>query len=231
MRGQNDAGDKPARPKVSIAELLTRVCHLFYGSNMSRPVDERLPDQLRSAIVQYLIRHGLTGLSLRPLAKALGCTPRVLLYHFGSKEKLLVDVLAHIRRQQSATYDRLEARSLTQACQIIWKRMSAPDSEPLFRLFFEAYGIALRYPRLYKDFLHDTIEHWLQLIAKELYCAGYNREEARAVATVVLAGLRGFMLDFCTTHDRKRLDGAVALWLRNLDSTLSAGKEAANTSC
>jgi AcrR family transcriptional regulator len=211
------------------SRLLTRLCHLFYRSLMSRPVDESLPDELRKAIIQYLIRHGLTGLSLRPLAKALGCTPRVLLYHFGSKEKLLVDVLAHIRQQQSATYEPLEAGNLTEACQNTWKHMSAPDSEPLFRLFFEAYGIALRYPQRYEAFLHGTIEHWLGLISGYLQGGGYERNEARAVATVVLAGLRGFMLDFCTTHDRKRLDRAVALWLRSVESTLTTRKEVSRT--
>ena len=104
--------------------------------------------------------------------------------------------------------------------------MSAPDSEPLFRLFFEAYGIALRSPRLYKAFLHDTIQNWLQLMTHELEGERYQCRQARAIATIVLAGLRGFMLDFCTTHDRKRVDEAVELWLRSLDSMLTTLKEA-----
>ena len=58
---------------------------------MSRPINEERPGELRNAIVHYLIKHGLNGLSLRPLAKALGCTPRVLLYHFGSKEKMVIE--------------------------------------------------------------------------------------------------------------------------------------------
>jgi len=193
---------------------------------MSRPVNEKRPRELRDAIVQYLIKHGLTGLSLRPLAKALGCTPSVLLYHFGSKEKMVIEVLVRVRQRQRATYNPVEATSFVESCQTIWKLMSAPDSEPLFRLFFETYGMALRHRRLYKVFLHATIEDWLRLMADELRREGYQRGEARAVATIVLAGLRGFMLDFCTTHDRKRLDRAVGLWLRSLDSILLTRKEA-----
>ena len=192
---------------------------------MSRPVDEKRPAELRSAIVQYLIKHGLNGLSLRPLAKALGCTPRVLLYHFGSKEKMVVEVLAQIRRGQRVDYSRIEETSFAEDYLAVWKRMSAPDSEPLFRLFFEAYGIALRRPRLYKAFLHHTIEDWLQLITDELESERYRCKQARAVATIVLAGLRGFMLDFCTTHDRKRLDESVELWLRSVDSMITTLKE------
>jgi hypothetical protein len=106
------------------------------------------------------------------------------------------------------------------------RQLSAPDSEPLFRLFFETYGTALRRPRLYKAFLHDTIEDWLQLMTDELGGERYQRKKARAIATIVLAGLQGFMLDFCATHDRKRVDQAVGLWLRSLDSMLTTHKEA-----
>jgi AcrR family transcriptional regulator len=146
----------------------------------------------------------------------------VLLYHFGSKEKMVIEVLAQIRDRQRVAYDRVPASSFGEACKTIWKRMSAPNSEPLFRLFFETYGMALRRPRLYKVFLHDTVEDWLREIADPLCREGYDRREARAFATIVLAGLRGFMLDFCTTHDRKRLDRAVGLWLGTLNTLLAA---------
>jgi AcrR family transcriptional regulator len=193
---------------------------------MSRTVNEKRPEELLEAVVQYLTRHGLTALSLRPLAKAVGSSPRVLLYYFGSKEKMVVRALAAVRQRQRAVYNQLPEASLGEACGAIWKHMSAPDSEPFFRLFFEAYGLALRRPQLYKDFLHSTIEDWLEFAANSLRRDGYASKEARAVATIVVAGLRGFILDFCATHDRRRLDRAVGLWLRALDSIPVAGKEA-----
>jgi AcrR family transcriptional regulator len=193
---------------------------------MSRTVNENRPEELRNAIVRYLIKHGLTELSLRPLAKAVGSSPRVLLYYFGSKEKMVIEVLAEIRQRQRASYGEVQATSFAEACQAIWKRMSAPDSEPLFRLFFEAYGMALRHPQLYKAFLRATVEDWLRLIADPLCREGHARREARAFATAVLAGLRGFMLDYCNTRDRKRLDHAVRLWLGTLEAMLPDPKEA-----
>ena len=42
----------------------------------------------------YVLEHGLEGLSLRPLAAALGTSPRMLLYDFESKERLVDEVLA-----------------------------------------------------------------------------------------------------------------------------------------
>lgn len=190
---------------------------------MSRTADLRRPQQLKIAIAKYLVRHGLASLSLRPLAKAVGSSPRGLLYHFGSKEKMIIEVVAELRRQQRVAYE-VEAKSFSEACQVIWRRMSAPHSEPFFRLFFEAYGIALRQPRLYKDFLHDTVEDWLRAIADPLCKEGQKASESRAFATVVIAGLRGFMLDYCATHDRRRVERALRLWLSRLDSMLPGGK-------
>lgn len=192
---------------------------------MSRPVDEKRPKELRDAIVKYLVKHGLHELSRWPLARALGCTPRVLLYHLGSREAI-VEVLAQVGQQQRATYAGAEGASFAESCQNIWKRMSAPDSEQVFRLFFETYGIVLRHPRLYKAFLHNTIEDWLQLATDGLCGKRHQRKQARTVATMALAALRGFMLDLCTTHDRKRVDQAVQFWLRSLDSLVRTRKGA-----
>lgn len=176
------------------------------------------------AIVGYLIQHGLADLSLRPLAKAVRSSPRGLLYHFGSKEKMVVEVLAEIRRRQQVTLGQIEAPTFAEACWQAWREMSSRVSEPLFRLFFEAYGIALRNPRLYDAFLRDTIEDWLRLVAEPLRREGCKGKDARAFATVILAGLRGFMLDLCTTHDRTRLNDAVRLWSRNLDALVPRRK-------
>jgi AcrR family transcriptional regulator len=193
---------------------------------VSRTADEKRPGELCIAIVQYLVRHGLADLSLRPLAKAVGSSPRVLLYYFGSKEKMVVKVLAEIRRCQRAAYAQMQADTFEDACRIVWRQMSAPASEPLFRLFFEAYGMALRHPKLYKNFLRSTIDDWLDFVTAPLHLEGYKPQQARAFATMVLAGLRGFMLDYCATGDRKRLDRAVDLWLRTLDRILLDLKEA-----
>jgi AcrR family transcriptional regulator len=212
-------------PIPDFASLLKQSFHLLYDLRMSRPVNEKRPEELREAIVRFLMKHGLADLSLRPLAKAVGSSPRVLLYYFGSKEKIVVEILAEVRRQQLASFGQIDAATFAEACQIVWKRMSAPDSEPIFRLFFEAYGMALRRPKQFKDFLRATVEDWLTLVAEPLVREGHTRRQARAFATVVLAGLRGFMLDYCNTGDRKRVDDAVGMWLDSLDSMLAAGKK------
>lgn len=191
---------------------------------MSRTVNKERPAELEDAILQYLMEHGISGLSLRPLARAVGSSPRVLLYYFGSKEKMVGKVIAAIRRRQRASFSKITGATYFEACQNVWKQMRAPASEPFFRLYFEVYGMALREPRRYKQFLHATVHDWLDLIGEELVVEGLEPADARIYASAILAGLRGFMLDFCVTHDRRRIDRAVDLWFSALSSSLPRRK-------
>lgn len=195
---------------------------------MSRTPNPRRPADLINKIVAYLTKHGLADLSLRPLAKAVGSSPRVLLYYFGSKERLVVSVLKELRGRQLADIDQITTPRFEEACIEVWDRISAPDSEPFFRLFFEAYGIALRRPRLYREFLESAIEDWLAMIAGPLRNEGFTASDADAFATLILGGLRGFMLDYCNTKDRKRVDSAVRMWASGLDDLLARCKRTAS---
>jgi AcrR family transcriptional regulator len=47
-------------------------------------------------LAAHVLEHGIAGLTLRPLARAVGTSDRMLLYHFGTKEKLLTELLDHI---------------------------------------------------------------------------------------------------------------------------------------
>lgn len=188
---------------------------------MTRSVDETRPEELLDAIVAYIARNGVVELSLRPLAKAVHSSPRVLLYYFGSKEKLVSKAVMRLRDRQRAGFGRMrEARyeRPSDACRAIWKQMSAPESEPAFKLSFEVYALALRHPKQFAEYLNSSVEDWLEFLSEPLMRKGHPKTQARAFATVVIAGFRGFMLDYCASHDRERVDRAVELWLRALDS-------------
>ncbi len=59
--------------------------------------DPRLPkNQLLSALGAYVLENGLAGASLRPLARAAGTSDRMLIYHLGTKERMVEAVIAHI---------------------------------------------------------------------------------------------------------------------------------------
>src|SRR5665213_3264159 len=99
-----------------------------------------------------------------------------------------------------------------------WKLMSAPEHERVFRLFFEVYGLALQAPERYAEFLRGAVDDWIGYLAATKLAEGYARREARAIATVLLAGYRGFLLDLLATRERTRVDRAVDLWIIALDA-------------
>jgi AcrR family transcriptional regulator len=182
---------------------------------VSRTADEARRALLLERAVDYVCRHGLTGLSLRPLAKAVGSSPRVLLYYFGSKENLVVELVRRGRARQRAMMANLKFTDLSprEISRALWREWSKPEWEPLTQLSFEIYSLALRDRARFPDFLESSVSEWLDALEGCTTLPGYTREQAHALGTLMIAGFRGFLLDLLATHDRARIDRAVDLWL------------------
>jgi AcrR family transcriptional regulator len=157
-----------------------------------------------------VLSHGVADLALRPLASALKTNARMLVYHFGSREGLMREILIGIRERGDA---RIQAwfqsgekpRSLSQFLRWYWKRVNAPQVRPAIRLIFELYALALRNPREYPGVLEDPIAYWQKLTKK----AGIASDADDAEATLLLAATRGLLLDLCATGDRARVGRAL----------------------
>jgi AcrR family transcriptional regulator len=186
---------------------------------VTRPVDSASRSQLLDRIVHYAFANGVASLSLRPLAKELGITPGLLLYHFGSKEDLTVEILKHAGDRQRALFASLrmsEDSAPVDVCNDVWRIIGAAESRPLFRLFFEVYGLALIDAKRFPKFFPGAINNWLDFLERPYVRDGLSPKDARVRATIVLAGFRGFLLDLCATGDRERVDLAVAAWIETL---------------
>lgn len=198
--------------------------------DVTRTANLERPEELLDRVADYLSANGVAELSLRPLSKAVGSSPRVLLYYFGSKEELVAKALMRLRERQRAIYRSMKTANFASpgdVCRAVWRHMSSPEYERLFRMSLEMFTMALRNPGRFSEFLHTSVEDWLEFLAAPLILKGYVASDARAHATVVMAGFRGFMLDYCASQDRKRVDHAVELWLRALDA-IPLRKENAN---
>ncbi len=187
---------------------------------MSRTVDERRRAELLERVLDYVAANGVTDLQLRPLAKAVGLSARALLYYFESKEALTVEVLARAGARQRKLFDRLprNADSYAETVGAAWAVMSAPKNQSIFRLFFEVYGLALQNRTRFPGFFERAVDGWLAYLEAPALRSGYAKHDARAIATVLLGGYRGFLLDLCATGDRKRLARAVEVWIVALDA-------------
>jgi AcrR family transcriptional regulator len=182
---------------------------------VSRTADERRRVELLERAVDYVCRNGLAELSLRPLAKAVKSSPRVLLYYFGSKENLVVEIVRRGRARQRAMMANLKLSDLSprEVSRSLWREWSKPEWEPLTQLSFEIYALALRDRERFPGYLDDSVHEWLSALEVCTMLPGYTRAKAQALGTLLIAGFRGFLLDLLATHERARVDHAVDLWL------------------
>jgi AcrR family transcriptional regulator len=177
--------------------------------------------ELLAGTASYLEQRGLAGLSLRPLATALGVSPRTLLYHFGSKEQLLTealnaspalnDAVGEFVASDAALFDRLRR---------IWARTAEPSSRQFLRLFFEVYAAALREQHRYASFLNGVVADWLSLLTPMLEREGLAPVEAATMATELLALHHGCALDLLATGDRTRVTAAYLAHVAELEARL-----------
>ncbi len=191
---------------------------------MARPLDEANRAQLIDRALEDVLTHGISSLSLRPLAKRIGVSAAALLYNFTSKEELIIAILKRAGDRQRALFETIrsqESATPYEVCREIWRVVSTPEIIPLFRLFFEVYGLALQDRERFPDFFAGAIERWLDFIAMPFARSGAKKSDSRLKATMLLAGFRGFMLDLCATEDYARVNGAVEVWLRSLHVVLT----------
>jgi len=159
---------------------------------------------------------GIADVSLRELAAALGTSHRMLIYHFGSKEGLFVEIVREAERQQLLAFADLfetSGGSRTDAARRFWQRITQPDLAPLERLFFEMYAQALNGRSHTARFLDGIVDSWIDPTVVLLRGEGLTEDEARAEARLGLAVVRGLLLDLLATGD---LDGVNAAYERYL---------------
>ncbi|MGR4064920.1 MAG: TetR family transcriptional regulator [Vulcanimicrobiaceae bacterium] len=183
---------------------------------MARTADEAHRAALLDRVVDYAQEHGIAELSLRPLAQAVGASPRTLLYYFNSKDEMLAEALGQARRRQQALFASLliaEDDSHGTVCREIWRMLSSDEARPVFRMFFEIYGIALHDRTRFPGFLERAVEEWLAFLERAPLRRGCDPRTARAIATVTLAIFRGLLLDLAATGDRERVDAAFEHWI------------------
>ena len=168
---------------------------------MARPVDPTRRAAVLAKAADYVLEQGLAGLSLRPLAKALGTSPRMLLYDFESKERLIHEVLAETRRREASLFE-AEVRTLED----VWAWIAAPEREPFLRLFFEVYVGGLG-----KDEAEPLVRDWLDVLR-----TSWHPPVDEATATLMVAVVRGLLLDRLATGDLRRTDEALRLFSAKL---------------
>jgi AcrR family transcriptional regulator len=167
----------------------------------------------------WVLAHGLADMSLRPLAEAVGSSPRVLLFLFGSKDGLVRALLARARADETALLDRARAAGGDLAAVLgqVWDWLAAPEHQSVLTLWIEAYGRSLSEPDgPWAGFAGQTVRDWLDMLAALQPPRRRRTAAGAAERTVVLAVLRGALLDLIATGDTARVTAAVRGYLQTL---------------
>jgi AcrR family transcriptional regulator len=174
---------------------------------------------LLSAAIRHLAERGLGGATLRGIASAIGTSHRMLIYHFGSRDGLLLAIVRAVEEEQRAAMAELAAdtgASTAELARRMWERVADPGLHPHARLFFELYGRALQGDPGAAPMLTWVVPAWLDQLTALLLDRGVPADRAAATARLGLATVRGLLLDLLATGDRAGSDAAVDLCIGRL---------------
>ena len=184
--------------------------------------------QLIDSAIDYLLQNGLAGLSLRPLAAGVGTSARLLIFHFGSKEGLVGEVLTDVQERMrkslaaiASSKSSLPGETPMKRC---WRWASDKRNLPCLRLLYEAHFIAVRTPGTYERYLNQSSLNWIEFIASRLP----ESISSAAMATLCGAVFDGLIIELLSTGDLRRttraLDDFIALLQREHEARTRAAR-------
>jgi AcrR family transcriptional regulator len=182
-------------------------------------------DRLLAAAVEYVVANGFSNLSLRELAAAIGTSHRMLIYHFGSKEGLLVAVVRSVEAAQREFFAQvlLSQPELPpgDGIRLMWRHFIDPQFAPHERLFFDIYAQALQGRPGTDGLLDDVVDAWIEPVAAYAVERGVSVEAARTDARLGVAVIRGLLLDLLATGNRSAVDAALERYIAQYEALLS----------
>jgi AcrR family transcriptional regulator len=191
------------------------------------PTPER--GRLLSLVADHVLEHGVSDLTLRSISQGVGSNNRMLLYYFGSKERLLAEAITEAAQRfprLALVMDRLrdDDRPLDVRLRAAWLDIVAEENLPYLRLFFELFGLAAHQPEKYGVFLDNVGTDWVERLAAVLADAGAPEGTARDLAVEVVALWRGLQFALLSGTSRAEVDRAHAASARVVADRVAADR-------
>ena len=174
------------------------------------PASERRR-RLAEAATDYVLENGLIGLSLRPLAAALGTSDRMLLYHFSGKDDLVATLL-HTSNERSIAYLRSlpPAATVRDAVLALWTASTEGQLERCQRLYVEAAALGLLGQEPYAGVVRESNRAWVAALGEVLVAAGCAPAAAPRAVSLLDAAMMGLQLDLPLDRGTPQLEQSVA---------------------
>ncbi|MEP6563297.1 MAG: TetR/AcrR family transcriptional regulator, partial [Nakamurella sp.] len=172
--------------------------------------------ELLDRVTDDLAANGLVDFSLRRAARAAGTTHKVLLYHFAGADDLLVQAVLRLRgrriEKSIAAAGPDHQQKLSARVRAVWPVLIDAEGWVLD----QAIGLALYDPDRYADLGRGASQHYLPALLS--ICPAYWSDRRKLeIAEMVLATLRGFLIDRMASENTIGLDAGLAALTRALD--------------
>ena len=193
--------------------------------------------RLLEKTVRFAEESGITDKSLREIAAGAGTSHRMLLYHFGSREGLLAAIANHVaamvvgeteaRQRSTMAALSLQGGTPRQVMMGLWEQLTAPETLPFVRLFFEVFGLAARGAPGTEALLASLTDPWLDDGAAAAARLGYQVDPAALRLGVAVS--RGLLLDLVAGADRHDVDNAYRLFVDLFEQGMAQDRSTASS--
>lgn len=204
-----------------------------YDLRMTRQPDLAKKPAMLEQIVDYLMDKPLSALTFRGLATALGVSSFTLVYHFGTRDELVRDIIEAIATRQRGFETVFDPETVTLESYFAGLRKTfelthVPRNRALQRLEFEAEMLEAVAP----DHALTRIAHEeLQARARDtLIALGLDRKDAVVEGQLLLDTFYGIQVGLVVSGDLKRataaFDRALQYHRAQITPLVTAGKPA-----
>lgn len=165
---------------------------------------------LTEGALDYVLDHGLIGLSLRPLAAALATSDRMLIYHFGGKDELITELvaLANTRLAEGMPSADPTPETVADLVRYAWRAVNESGMAGVGRLYLELCALSMGDPERWRPAHRRLREPWLAMLRAGISELGTPPDRVATLADLVLDTIDGLLLDRMVSGDATRTDAA-----------------------
>jgi AcrR family transcriptional regulator len=187
-----------------------------YRRSAGTPRGEARRRELLDRVVDDLAVNGLVDFSLRRAARAAGTTHKVLLYHFDGADDLLEQAIFQLRERRIAnslaSISAAHPQKLSARVRAIWPALLGEES----RVLDQAMGLMQYDPVRYAGLGQGASQQYLPTLLS-LLPPDWSEQRKVEVAEMILAALRGLLIDRLTSGNIEGVEAGFEALTRALD--------------
>lgn len=180
---------------------------------MSRPTEPQKKQELLEQCLAAAIAVGAFDSSINAIAKRIGTSGRMLVYHFGSKqefERQLIGLLETRMREKLWSFQTVSLEGstcLAEPLLAMWEHLTSPEMQGLLKLTMELNQRAIQGDVETQLFLERESQQWIDSL---------SNLSSDKTASLLFHLFQGAILDFLTTGNAQRGQQTIKVFTETL---------------